>query len=81
MGMHGWYGGFGMGWGWILWLILIGVGIYLLITATRRNPYPPAPRNENPGEDQALSILRERYARGEITDEEFERMKEKLKNK
>lgn len=80
IGMHGWYGGFGMWWGWLFWLLVIGIGIYLLVTATqRKNVYPPA-HNEKPGEDHAMMILRERFAKGEITEEEFERMKEKLKN-
>ncbi|MGH7341219.1 MAG: SHOCT domain-containing protein [Candidatus Rokuibacteriota bacterium] len=46
---------------WILTLVLIGLGIWWLVRglgAARR--------------DQALDLLRERYARGEIDREEFE---------
>ncbi|MDK2991495.1 MAG: putative rane protein [Clostridiales bacterium] len=31
------------------------------------------------GHDQAMEILRQRFARGEITEQEYEEMKEKLK--
>lgn len=31
------------------------------------------------GRDEAMEILRQRFARGEITEQEFETMKEKLK--
>lgn len=47
-------------WALLLGILLVGI-IYLL--GTRRT----ATR-----EDQATSLLRERYARGEITDDEFE---------
>jgi len=61
----------GFGWAWMflipILLVLIGVGLYFLITGseTRR--------------DRALEIARERYARGEITKEEFERITRDLK--
>jgi putative membrane protein len=48
----------------ILWLafpIALGFGVWWLVRQLR-----PTPR------DQALEVLRERYARGEISREEFE---------
>ncbi|GLV47858.1 hypothetical protein TJA_10180 [Thermus sp. LT1-2-5] len=64
-----------MGLGWGLWgflypLLLVGLlvlGAYLVARAL-------APKRE----DRALEILRERYARGEIDRETYERMKRDL---
>jgi putative membrane protein len=59
----------GWGWGWmglaaILFIILIGIGIYLFLSG-----YVRSRRVE---ENRAISIARERYARGEITKEEYD---------
>lgn len=65
MGRGGGYGGLGLlGGGMLLWpLLLVGTALVLL--------YALARRTEPDGADAALSTLRERYARGEITAEEF----------
>lgn len=58
---------------WIFWLgvlALIGVGLYHLIKRSK-------PRVDESSEE-AMEILRRRYARGEISQAEFERMKETL---
>ncbi len=62
--MHGF-----MGFGWIIWLVLIA-GIVWIFTQL---PFKSVQVNES-----ALDILRKRYARGEITKEEFEYMKKEL---
>jgi putative membrane protein len=36
-------------------------------------------RDSGGNEAQSLSVLRERYARGELSDDEFERRREQLK--
>jgi putative membrane protein len=65
-----------MGFGWlfmiIFWaLVILGVvNIFKMISERSR----PAEKGET-----ALDILKKRYAKGEITKEEFERMKEDLK--
>lgn len=66
-GMAGW--GFGMGWFWppIIMLVTIMVVIAAIVYLVRRNS-PPS----GPGGDTALDILKKRYARGEISKEEFE---------
>lgn len=67
MGYYGW-GGIFMG---CLFLILIGVAIYLLVKAVSGGGAKPS--SETP-----LDILEKRYARGEITREEFTKMKKDL---
>ena len=71
-GMHegmGWWMLFGgiwmlLFWGAIIWLIVWGVG--QLTGGSRRD------------EDTPLEIARRRYARGEITREEFEKLRQDL---
>jgi len=75
----GWHGGaWGPGWGafglmHVLWWVLIVAAIVVLIRGVRGRREPGAP-----GEDRALAILRERYARGEIDKTEFENRKRDL---
>lgn len=70
-------GGWGPGWGilgmvpMLLWWALIIMGIAVLakwLFAGNRD-------SSHPGGGQALEILKERYARGEIRNDEFERKK------
>ncbi len=84
MGMRGYggYGAFGGGW-WMMFLwpifwLLIPAGIILLV----RYLWPSVSREQPPWREQgssALEILRERYARGEIEQEEFLRRKQELR--
>jgi putative membrane protein len=69
--------GGGLGWIWMLGGLLVMVGFVVLLVwaigamsrgGTSREPERPA----------ALDILRERYARGEITAQEFEQVKKTL---
>lgn len=83
-GMGGW-GGPGWGeFGWIgglLFLALIVFAIVLLARSLgwdRHDRHAAGRPGEPAGEDRALQILRERYARGEIDKEEFDRRKEGL---
>jgi putative membrane protein len=72
--MH-WANGFGGGWMMIFWWMLIlaiGYGLFQFFNA-RRNI------NAN-DQENALDILKKRYARGEITKSEFEQKKEELKD-
>ncbi|WP_246286394.1 SHOCT domain-containing protein [Natronomonas gomsonensis] len=72
MGGGGWglFGG-GMGlWG-LLWMgLLIAVPLYL--------GYALLNRGSGGNEEQSLSVLRERYARGELSDDEFDRRRKQL---
>jgi putative membrane protein len=74
--MHWDYGwGMGMGFGWlfmiIFWaLVILGV-VYIFKMISDRSR--PAGKGET-----ALDILKKRYAKGEITREEFEKMQDDL---
>ncbi|MCL4747127.1 MAG: SHOCT domain-containing protein [Burkholderiaceae bacterium] len=79
------WGDYGMGWsgGWgvfgmihmVLWWVLIIVLIVVLLKWIGRRTGGAAGR---PEEDSAMRILREMYARGEITKEVFEQKKRDL---
>lgn len=68
----------GMGWGWfggiamvVFWVAVI-VGIVLLVRWLVTSP------GQGQREETALEILKKRYARGEISREEFEEKKKDL---
>ncbi|MFI5589509.1 SHOCT domain-containing protein [Amycolatopsis sp. NPDC051758] len=68
-GTMGWAGGIGM-------LVLMALVLAALVTLTvvlgRRGPQPPSPG------DTARRILDERFARGEIDQEEYEHRRDAL---
>ena len=81
----GWAWGMGNGWGWWMgfgWIVVIALLVFLawaILSSGRRGAgesweretgAPPAP--------SALEILERRYASGELSDEEFERMRQRL---
>lgn len=67
--------GISCGGGWMFmgfwWIILLAAIIFGAIWWTRRNSASGPPKT-------ALDILKERYARGEITKTEFEEMKKDI---
>jgi len=65
----GWIGG-GM---WIFWILLIIVVVVLIRALTGRTADAPVQRHETP-----LEILKTRYARGEINEEEFKHRRSEL---
>lgn len=83
-GGFGWWGcpvlNSGSGWpGIILYYAFWGLVIVLLITFVRRVFLSRrTERTENADSSHALEILKQRYAKGEISDEDFERMKAAL---
>ena len=79
--MGGWGYSPGTSWGWgfmfvgmlipLAFIVLLIVGAYFLLT----------PRGETAGSERALTILDERYAKGEITKEQYLEMKQQLTKK
>ncbi len=71
--MGGGWGLFGVGmglWG-LLWMgLLVAIPVYIV--------YALLDRSATETETRPLSVLRERYARGELTDEEFEQRRKQL---
>ena len=67
--MGPWGGGIVM---WLLLLVLVIVLVYFLVRSTGAGGSRPTP-DETP-----LDILKKRYARGEITKEQFDEMKKDL---
>ena len=79
--MMGWYVGDHMtGWGWvgmtlssILFIALLVLGGMLLIRVARQADRPAAPRSPE-------QVLAERYARGELSDEEYRQRLDTLRD-
>lgn len=78
MGYGGMMGGYGSTGGWwsilgslvpILFLLVLVGGGYVLLRRTNEDPS---------GQDAAIAELRRAYARGDLSDEEFERRRERL---
>lgn len=63
--------GFGMGFGFIFMILFWGILIWLVITLINNT-------QSNKKEDDALSILKKRYASGEISKKQYEEMKKEL---
>ncbi|MAT59455.1 MAG: electron transporter RnfE [Ignavibacteriae bacterium] len=71
---HDGFMGGGMWFGWLFWIVIIGLVIFLIVRLTnQKTGSQNIQSNENP-----LDVLKKRYARGEITKEEFESMKNDL---
>ena len=80
------------GWGWGAWIAMgfmmvlfwgvIAAVVYLLVRPPGRNeqapPLPPAPP---PSEDRAAGILDERFARGEIDEQEYRTRRDLLQTR
>jgi putative membrane protein len=73
MSMMGWGWGWGMIFNTILWVLIVGFVIYAVLSLITK----PFEKKEDP----ALQILRERFARGEISKEELEEKIAYLKQK
>jgi len=65
-------GGFGMGFMWIFW-----VAVIVIVFALAWSYYGRGRRSENSA-PSALDVLKQRYARGEISKEEYEEKRKDL---
>lgn len=70
---NGWMGG-GMWFGWVFWIVIIAIIIWLVVNQSNKNKQNYQP----PHQESAMDILKMRYAKGEISKEEFERMKKEI---
>lgn len=80
--MYDWgYGGMGifMIVFWLIGLGLLGFAVYGIIQWANKGGIRSDSHLDRRPADDALAILKERYARGEITREEFDRIREDLK--
>jgi len=71
----GWDGGWG--WVWMIWmslfwLVVIGLIAWGIVAFSRHD------HRREPGSNAAMEIARQRYARGEISKEEFDARKRDL---
>ena len=66
----GWWMLFGGVWAVVFWGALIGLVAWVIIRITRRG--------ESDKKDESGETVRERYARGEISREEFEQIRKDL---
>lgn len=72
-----WHTGAGMGWwmlfGGFIWIVFWATVIYLIVSLVRR------PEDQNRGElERPIEIAKRRYASGQITREEYERIRHDL---
>jgi putative membrane protein len=80
--MHGYgFGGMGLFGGWIglIFNLAILVGIVLLVVwAVKRFTSSPTSGNQVPGNQSPREILQARYARGEITRDQYQQILQDL---
>lgn len=69
------YGNYGGMFMWLILLILAGVIVYFIFERSRRSRTPGGATGESP-----VDILKRRYASGEITREEFDRLKKEIES-
>ena len=63
----------------VLWILIIGLAIsFLSILFPRVSDLSKS--RENDSTESALDILKQRYARGEITETEYKKIKRELQN-
>ena len=74
MGGFSWFGGIAM----LVGVVLVGVVIYLLVSNRQRQGNANANVNTNANAESALTILKERLAKGEIDEETYDSLLKKL---
>jgi putative membrane protein len=70
---HEWMGG-GMWFGWFFWIIVVVLIIWLVVNQSNRSRQ----NYETHRQETAIDILKKRYAKGEISKEQFEQMMKEI---
>ena len=73
--MYGESGMFFGGFMWIFWLLVIAAVVSVIISTVNKKVQPEGDKADSP-----LDILKRRYARGEIDEEEFCKRRKGLEN-
>lgn len=68
-GWHGWY----MGWMAVFWIAMAVLIVWLLLRAGSMGSPPPSPP------DSPETILKRRFANGEISEEDYRRMLQEIR--
>jgi putative membrane protein len=87
-GMMGWagWGGFGFSpiWGVVMmvfWVLIVGGAVALVVWLLQQGRTSQADVSRSSVGGRALDILQERYAKGEITKEQFEQIRRDIEGK
>ncbi len=67
----------------LVWLLIVGVGVWLITWLVARNRHAASTNVGSiplPTNDTAVEILKQRYARGEISKAEYQTMRDDLSN-
>ncbi len=70
--------GMGSGFGWIFWLLIIAGIVFLFRGGFLGCGMGQRGNGSRNSDDSPLNILKQRYAKGEISKDEYERMKKEL---
>ncbi|KUO76869.1 MAG: hypothetical protein APF77_21545 [Clostridia bacterium BRH_c25] len=73
------YGMMGYSWGWVMMIGIVTITILGIVALVRYLQQTGKPNYQNV-EKNALNILNERYAKGEISEEEYRSKKTELKS-
>ncbi|AGY75658.1 MULTISPECIES: SHOCT domain-containing protein [Clostridium] len=79
MGYYG-YGMMGYGWGLLMMICMIALTTLAAVALIRYLHQSSKPNNQPSGNNNALNILNERYARGELTEEEYRNKKTQIQS-
>jgi putative membrane protein len=68
--------GYMWGWHWFMWIFMIIIWVLIILGAVATFKWIAGSKMRS--SESALEILKKRYAKGEISEEEFNKMKEKI---
>ena len=74
--------GFGFPFMWLFWILIIGLIIWAVVQIANRSAGNQSAGGHYPQitsqQDNALEVLKKRYARGEITKEEYDAIRQDI---